>query len=94
MHISNKPVHRIGQVYKQQAKIDRRQKDKSLSGEQDMVTLSDEGKELQAVLQKVYIPQEPSANAIRIKQELASGTYQRTGEQIATGMLKYLKQKV
>lgn len=94
MHISNKPVHRIGLIYEQQAKVERIKKSKVSGSEQDIVTLSDEGKELQAVLAKVYLPQEPSAKAIRIKEELASGNYHRSGKEIAMSMLKYTSQKV
>lgn len=91
MHVSGKPVHRISQIYNQQAKIEHKQKNKVLEKEQDIVTLSDEGKELQAVLQKVYLPQEPSSNANRIKEEFVSGNYSRSGEEIAASILKYFK---
>lgn len=94
MHISNKPVHRMTRVYEQQAKIGRKQKSNDSTSEQDIVTLSDEGKELQAVLHKVYVPQEPSANAVRIKEALSSGNYHRSGQEIAASMLKYFNQKV
>lgn len=91
MYISNKSVHRIGRIYEQNKTA---KPSKKAVNNKDKVTLSDEGKELQAVLQKVYVLQKPSEKAETLKQEIYSGVYHVKGEDIAASMIKYFKQRV
>lgn len=91
MQISNKNVQRIGQIYNNQSKVSKTNKSKA---GQDKVTLSAEGKELQAILEKVHIPPQPSPKAQELKEAVSSGTYHVNGEDIAMGMIRYYEQKV
>ena len=51
MYISNKSIQRISRIYNEQNKIDRTAEKKPEYG--DKVTLSTEGKQLQALLQRL-----------------------------------------
>ncbi|NMB38281.1 MAG: flagellar biosynthesis anti-sigma factor FlgM [Firmicutes bacterium] len=91
MYISNKSVHRIGRIYEQNKAA---KPSKKAADNKDKVILSDEGKELQVILNKVYSPQKPSAKAETLKKKIVSGDYYVKGEDIAASMIKYFKQRV
>ncbi|NLM68827.1 MAG: flagellar biosynthesis anti-sigma factor FlgM [Firmicutes bacterium] len=90
MYISNKSIQRISRIYNEQNKIDRTAEKKPEYG--DKVTLSTEGKQLQALLQKASAP-EPSAKAQALKNAITSGTYHVKGEDIAASIIKYYRQR-
>lgn len=92
MYINNKSVHRISQIYQDQKSIGRVRTKNTVNPGQDRVTLSSEGKELQAVYEKLYAPQELSAKAKELKQAIKSGTYNVSGEEIANSMIKFFTQ--
>ncbi len=94
MIISGKPVQQIGRIYQEQTKVGHKPDSPKPSKGQDKVTLSSESKELNAIFQQVYAPEEISAKAQELKEAVSTGTYKVSGEDIATSMLKYMKQKV
>ena len=93
MYISgNKPVHRINQLYQDQNRVIRKQQNQAMKS--DKVTLSNESKELNAILQQVYAQEETSGKTLEIKERVDSGTYEVSSKDIAASMLEYLKQQV
>ncbi len=91
MHISNKFIQRINQIYNEQNKPKMRPSQKA--NHEDRVILSTEGKQLQAILQKAQ--QEPvSEKAEELKAAVASGTYHVKGEDIAASIIKYYRPRV
>ena len=93
MYISNKTIQRINQIYAEQSKVERKPVWKT-EANQDRVTLSTEGKQLQAILQKACEPVEPSSKAQELKVAISSGTYHVKGEDIAASIIKYYRQRV
>lgn len=91
MQIFNKNVQRVNQVYNKLASVKETNKNKA---DQDKVTLSTEGKELQAILEKVHKTPQLSPKAQELKQAVSSGTYHINGEEIAASMIRYFEQKV
>lgn len=88
MIISNKAaVQRIAQVYQEQRKTEKVQKQASKPSFRDQVTLSTEGKELQAMLQKLDTAPDIRREAEEIKEALEQGTYKVSPQQIARKML-------
>lgn len=90
MQIYNNPIGRVSKVYQNQQKSAAVDKKKGGSNK-DKVTLSNQGKEFQAVLSEVAKAPDIRAKAEEIKQAVSSGTYNVSGEQIATSLLKHLK---
>ncbi|MDI9441915.1 MAG: flagellar biosynthesis anti-sigma factor FlgM [Firmicutes bacterium] len=88
MIISNKAaVQRIAQVYQEQRKTEKVQKQAAKPSFRDQVTLSTEGKELQAMLQKLDTAPDIRREAEEIKEALEQGTYKVSPQQIARKML-------
>ncbi|MGI6149906.1 MAG: flagellar biosynthesis anti-sigma factor FlgM [Firmicutes bacterium] len=85
----NKPIQQVSRIYEKTASA-RRVRKEELSVPSDAVRLSDEGREIQAVLQAVSsAPQiRPAAEEIRV--EVQSGTYEVSSRQIAAAMLRRL----
>lgn len=93
MQISNKSVQRISQIYSEHNNIEKRPAKKTMNTK-DKVSLSSEGKEMQAILHKAYTPQGLSDRAKTIQKEVSSGTYHVKGEDIAASIIKYFNQRV
>ncbi len=93
MHIFNKPIQRITQIYQEFNKTEKIAKQKP-AGRQDEVVLSKEAKELQAINQQLFSSDEVSSKAQKLKESVASGTYKVSGRDIAASMQKSLNKKV
>lgn len=91
MYISNKSVQRISRIYNEQTKIERTRDKKAEYG--DKVTLSSEGKQLQAILQQATTA-EVSTRAEELKSAVSSGTYHVKDEDIAASIIKYYRQRL
>jgi flagellar biosynthesis anti-sigma factor FlgM len=90
VYISGKSVQRISQIYNDQKK----HVGKSGQGtREDKVTLSSEGRQLQAIIAKASAPV-PSSKADELKAAVSSGTYHVKGEDIAASILKYYRQRI
>ncbi len=89
MYIFNKSVQRVGRIYEQNKVV---KPNKKTTENKDKVTLSDEGKELQATLQKVYTAQKPRAKAETLKEEIRAGTYNIKGKEVAASIIRHFKQ--
>ncbi|MDI9419381.1 MAG: flagellar biosynthesis anti-sigma factor FlgM [Firmicutes bacterium] len=90
MYISGKSVQRISQIYNEQKKP----VGKSGQGKRaDKVTLSSEGRQLQAIIAKASA-EVPSKKAEELKAAVSSGTYHVKGEDIAASIIKYYKQRM
>ena len=90
MYISGKSVQRISQIYNEQKKP----VGKSGQGKRaDKVTLSSEGRQLQAIIAKASA-EVPSKKAEELKAAVSSGTYHVQGEDIAASIIKYYKQRM
>lgn len=88
MIISNKAaVQRIAQVYHEQNQANRVRKQAGNPSFNDEVTLSAEGKEIQAMLQKLKNVPDIRPRAEEIKVAVQNGTYQVSARQIARGIL-------
>ncbi|HKM18009.1 MAG TPA: flagellar biosynthesis anti-sigma factor FlgM, partial [Limnochordia bacterium] len=83
-------VQRISQIYNEQKKP----VGKSGQGKRaDKVTLSSEGRQLQAIIAKASA-EVPSKKAEELKAAVSSGTYHVKGEDIAASIIKYYKQRM
>lgn len=93
MIISNKPaVQRVAQIYAEnkQARRTARKADSASHG--DAVTLSPEGREMQALLQKLQAAPDVRPKAEEIKVAVENGTYKVSPKQIAQAILKAEKE--
>lgn len=91
MIISNKGVHRISRLYQEQKQVEKVRKESKHVAVSDEVELSTEGKEIQALLQRVKMADDIRPHVEEIKNSVKSGTYQISSTQIAAGILKTLK---
>jgi flagellar biosynthesis anti-sigma factor FlgM len=88
MIISNKAaVQRVAQVYQEQRQANRVPKQAGNPSYNDEVTLSAEGKEMQAMLQKLQNVPSIRQRAEEVKVALQDGTYQVSARQIAQGII-------
>lgn len=88
MIISNKAaVQRVTQMYQEQKKETKVQKKAENLTFHDQVSLSTEGKELQAVLQKLKSTPEIRPQADEIKVAVQSGTYEISAREVAQSIL-------
>ena len=88
MIISNKSaVQRVTQVYQEQHQANRVRKQAGNPSYNDEVTLSAEGREMQAMLQKLKSVPDIRPRAEEIKVAVQDGTYQVSARQIAQGIL-------
>ncbi len=88
MIISNKAaVQRVAQVYQDQRQANRIRKQAGNPTFNDEVTLSAEGKEMQAMLQKLKNVPDIRPQAEEIKMAVQDGTYQVSTQQIARAIL-------
>jgi flagellar biosynthesis anti-sigma factor FlgM len=88
MIISNKAaVQRVAQVYQEQRQASRVRKQADNPSYSDEVTLSAEGKEMQALLQKLRSVPDIRPRAEEIKVAVQDGTYQVSARQIAQGII-------
>lgn len=89
MIISNKAaVHRIAQVYQEQKQGSRVRKQSGSPSFNDEVTLSTEGKEMQAMLQKLKAAPDIRPQAEELKVAVQNGTYQVNSHKIAQGIVE------
>lgn len=89
MMISNKvAVQRVAQIYQEQRQSNRVRKQSENPKLNDEVTLSSEGKEIQAMLQKLQDAPSISPRAEELKVAVHNGTYQVSAKQIAQSMMK------
>ncbi len=88
MQIYGKPVQRIGQIYEGQKKTVSKKSQEQKNGSQDRVTLSNQGKEIQAVLRQVSEAPDIRPEVETIRLAVSSGTYQVSGEDVAASILK------
>ncbi len=88
MIISNKAaVQRVAQVYQEQGQASRVKKQAGNPAYNDEVTLSAEGKEMQALLQKLQAVPDIRSQAEEIRVAVQDGTYQVSARQIAQGII-------
>jgi flagellar biosynthesis anti-sigma factor FlgM len=88
MIISNKAaVQRVAQVYNEQRQANRVRKQAGNPSYNDEVTLSAEGKEMQALLQKLQNAPDIRPRAEEIKVAVQDGTYHVSARQIAQGII-------
>jgi len=88
MIITNKAaVQRVAQIYQEQRQANRVRKQSGNPSYNDEVTLSAEGKEMQAMLQKLHNVPDIRPRAEEIKVALLDGTYQVSARQIAQGII-------
>ncbi|HKM43383.1 MAG TPA: flagellar biosynthesis anti-sigma factor FlgM [Limnochordia bacterium] len=88
MVITNKAaVQRVAQVYQEQRQANRVRKQAGNPSYNDEVTLSAEGKEMQAMLQKLQNVPDIRPRAEDIKVALQDGTYQVSARQVAQGII-------
>lgn len=89
MIVSNKvAVQRIAQVYQEQKQGGRVNKKGGNLSFTDEVSLSSEGKEMQAMLHKLQTTPNIRPQAEEIKIAVQQGTYQVSPKQIASGILQ------
>ena len=92
MIISNKAaVQRVARIYHEQRQASRVWKQAGNPSYNDEVTLSAEGKEMQAMLQKLHNVPAIRPQAEEIKVAVENGTYQVSSRQIAQGILNAQK---
>jgi flagellar biosynthesis anti-sigma factor FlgM len=88
MMITNKAaVQRVAQVYQEQRQANLVRKQAGNPSYNDEVTLSAEGKEMQAMLQKLQNVPDIRPRAEEIKVALQDGTYRVSARQIAQGII-------
>jgi len=90
VYISGKSVQRISQIYNDQKKLVGKAGQEK---REDKVTLSTEGRQLQAIIAKASAP-DPSKKAEELKAAVSSGTYHVKGEDIAASIIKYYRQGI
>lgn len=91
MIISNKAVSRIARVYQEQKQMGPVRKQAKSASFSDEVELSAEGKEMQALFQKLQSAPGIRPQAEKIKNALKRDTYEVSPEQTALGIIKSLK---
>ncbi|NLM38608.1 MAG: flagellar biosynthesis anti-sigma factor FlgM [Firmicutes bacterium] len=84
----NKPVHQVSRIYQNTAA--RRPSRGEATASSDAVSLSKEGRELQAVLQSVSSAADIRPIAEELRTQVQSGTYQVSSKQIAAALLSKL----
>lgn len=88
MIVSNKAaLQRIAGVYREQKQTERVRKEKSNLSFNDEVSLSTEGKELQAMVQKLKDVPAIRPQSEEIKVAVQEGTYKVSPQNIARGIL-------
>lgn len=88
MIISNKAaIQRVAQVYQEQKRTSQARKQADKPSFNDEVTLSSEGKEIQAMLQKLRDVPDVRPHVEEIKANVQQGTYKVSPQQIARGIL-------
>lgn len=91
MIISNKAaVQRVARIYQDQRQTSKVGKQASDVNFNDEVTLSTEGKEMQALLEKLKSAPDVRPQAEELKMAIGNGTYKISSRQIAQGLLTSL----
>ncbi len=85
----NKPVHQVSRIYQKNTAA-RRLRPSETAASSDAVSLSKEGRELQAVLQSVSSAADIRPIAEELRAQVQSGTYQVSSKQIAAALLNKL----